>query len=348
MMMASGQWANQQGQMGNERTGTAIQQRLQQGETSTYHFQDNYEDSLIYTYQQVIDLIPRVYDTRRIKHILADDGTEMEVEIDPRAAQAYAQEMDRENNVIRRVFNPVMGKYDVAATVGPNVQTKRQEAVDALTMILTEAPALTSIIGDILMRNLEFDDAQEAALRLKRLVPPQALGYGPTPNEQQQALQIQQLQNSLAEAMQQQGKDALKLIGKDQMRDIDVYKAETDRIKAILPGVDPAGLQTLLTQLIDDALQTNLMPLLKANIPGIGEQSGEEGAEDRAGGNGNEGLAARRAAGVAPGSQPPIPGAQQAQDGQWYILDPTRRTRYLRVGPLIQERSPPGARTAGS
>jgi hypothetical protein len=246
-----------------------------------------------------------------------------------------------------------MGKYDVAATVGPNVQTKRQEAVDALTMILTEAPALTSIIGDILMRNLEFDDAQEAALRLKRLVPPQALGYGPTPNEQQQTLQIQQLQSALAKAMQQQGRDALRLIGKDQMRDIDVYKAETDRVKALsdLLPTDPQGLQELIAQLIDDALQTNLMPLLKANIPGVGEQSGGSGAEDQTGRNGsgtNEGTAARRAAGVAPGSQPPMPGAQQADDGQWYILDPTRRTRYLRVGPLIQERSPPGARTAGS
>lgn len=329
MMMTSGQWQNQQGGLGNERTGTAIQQRLDQGATSTYHFQDNYEDALVYTYQQIIDLIPKIYDTRRVKHILADDGTEMEVDIDPRAAQAFAQEMDRQDNIIRRVFNPALGKYDVAAEVGPNVETRRREAVDALTTILTEAPALTSIIGDIMLRNMEFDDAQEAALRLKRLVPPQALGYGPTPNEAQQQQQIAQLQNALAEAMQRQGRDALRLEGKNQMRDIDVYEAETNRVKAlsqITQAMDPESMRPVIEQLVDNILQTNLMPILKANIPAAAEQAGEEATPE----------------------EPPIPGAQKAPDGQWYILDPTRRTRYLRVGPLVQERSPPGARTAGS
>lgn len=323
MMMTSGQWANQQGQMGNERTGQAIQERLQQGETSTYHFQDNYEDALVYTYQQIIDLIPRIYDTRRVKHILADDGTEMEVDIDPRAAQAYLQELDRQNTVLRRVFNPTMGKYDVAAEVGPNLQSKRKEAVDALTMILTEAPALTGLIGDILLRNMEFDDAQEAALRLKRMVPPQALGQGPTQNEQMQQQVIQQLQNSLQQSLQRQGRNELKLIGKDQMRDIDIYEAETDRIKALAPmlPMDQAGLQKLIEQLVDDALKTNLMPILKQNIEGVGEQSAQEPQANGA-------------------DQPPVDGAVRAPDGHFYLRDPTRVGRYLRLEPLVEQGSP--------
>jgi hypothetical protein len=305
---------------------------MEQGATATYHFQDNYEDALIYTYQQIIDLIPKVYDTRRIKHILADDGTEMEVDIDPRAAQAYAQELDRQNLVVRRVFNPQLGKYDVAAEIGPNIASKRKEAVDALTVILTEAPALTSIIGDILLRNMEFDDAQEAALRLKRMVPPQALGQGPTPNEQMQQQQITQLQSALAAAMQQQGKDALKLEGRAQMRDIDVYEAETKRIQALtnMAQGDPEQMRPVIEQLINDILETNLMPILKQNLENAG------------------GEMASSAADINPQAQPPVPGAQQAGDGQWYMLDPTRRTRYLRIGPLMQERAPPGARTAGS
>lgn len=332
MMMTSGQWYNQLGMMGNERTGTAIQERMDQGATATYHFQDNYEDALIYTYQQIIDLIPKVYDTRRVKHILADDGTEMEVDIDPRAAMAYMQELDRNNEVIRRVFNPSLGKYDVAAEIGPNIASKRKEAVDALTVILTEAPALTSIIGDIMLRNMEFDDAQEAAMRLKRMVPPQALGQGPTPQEMALQQQVAQLQNALATAIQQSGKDELKLLGKDQMRDIDVYKAETDRIKALQPmlPMDPEGLQQLIESLIDQALNANLEPILQANMPGVAEQAGSQAAELQA------------------AAEPPVPGAQQGDDDQWYLLDPTRRTRYLRIGPLMQARAPPGARTAGS
>ena len=334
MMMTSGQWQNQQGQMGNERTGSAIKERLQEGESATYHFTDNYEDALVYTYQQIIDLIPKVYDTRRIKHILADDGTEMEIELDPGAAQPYMQQIDRQNNIIRRVLNPTMGTYEVAASVGPNVESKRQEAVEDLTMILTEAPALTAIIGDILLRNMDFDDAQEAAMRLRRMVPPQALGQGPSQNEQQLSQQVQQLQVNLAKALEQHGKDAVKLQGKDQMRDIDVYGAETDRIKAlsqIVAANDPESMRPIIEQLVSDALETNLMPILKQNI----EANAPTGPDSDGTTNGT---------GV---NGPPIAGARQAPDGEWYILDPTRRTRYLRIGPLAQERPVPGTATTG-
>lgn len=329
MMMTSGQWYNQQGMMGNERTGAAIDKRMEQGATATYHFQDNYEDALIYTYQQIIDLIPKVYDTRRVKHMLAEDGTEMEVDIDPRAAQAYIQELDRQDTIVRQVFNPMLGKYGVAAEIGPNIASKRKEAVDALTVILTEAPALTSIIGDILLRNMEFDDAQEAALRLKRMVPPMALGQGPSPNEQQLQAQVQQLQGALAAALQQSGRDALRLEGKSQMRDIDVYEAETDRLKALATITDPEQFRPIIEQLVSDALETNLLPILKQNLEGSAEETGET------------------AGGLEAASQTPPPGGGPGE-GDYYILDPTRRTRYLRVGPLIQQRAPPGARTGGS
>ena len=378
MMMTSGQWQNQQGQMGNERTGEAIDKRLQQGESATYHFTDNYEDALIYTYQQIVDLIPKIYDTARVKHILADDGTEMEIQIDPRAAQVYLQQQDYQGNIIRRVLNPGMGKYEVAASIGPSVTSKREEAVERLSTILAEAPALTAIIGDILVRNMDFEDATEASQRLKRLVPPQALGMGPTQNEQNLIRQVQQLQEALTKAMQQSGKDQLKLIGKDQLRNIDVYEAETNRIKALMPlmggaggggkggdqeggggqeeggasaGVDQAGIADLINQLIADALETNILPILQTNLEGVAEQSAGPDMPD------NEEAPTAPGGGGAPrrgrpptsgGGSPPIAGAQQAPDGEWYILDPTRQTRYLRVGPLAQQRTPPGTARAGS
>ena len=323
MMMVSGQYPNQLGMEGNERTGAAIQRRQDQGDTATYHFQDNYADALKFTYRQIIDLFPKVYDTKRVKHILADDGQDMEVMLDPGARQAYLQELDHNNTVIRRIFNPNLGKYDLAEDVGPDAMTSREETVEALTLILTQAPALTGIIGDILLRNMPFDEAQEAALRLKRLVPPQALGEGPTQNEQMLQQQVGQLTTTLAKAMQRHGKDALKLVGKDQMRDIDVYKAETDRIKAMAPllPTDQEGMQALIEQLVGDALKTHLMPILKANLQGTAEQS--------SGGEGNTDV-------------PPIEGAQKAPDGNWYLRDPTREMRgYLRIEPLATEHKGP-------
>ena len=320
MMMVSGQYQNTMGEQGNERTGSAINARQDQGDTSTFHFQDNYEDALVYTYEQIIDLFPKVYDTRRVKHILNDDGVDMEVLIDPGARQAYSQKLNHNNLVVERVFNPQLGKYDVAATIGPDTPTRMQETQDALALILTQAPGLTGIIGDLLLKAMPFEEAQEAALRLKRMVPPQALGQGPTPQEQQLQQQVSQLTMTLSEAMQKHGKDSLKLVGKDQMRDIDVYKAETDRMTALqkmLPQ-DAEGLQQLIEQLVGDALKTHLTPILEANLSGVGDQSGQDNQDTS--------------------EPPPVQGAQKAPDGEWYILDPTRRGKYLRVAPLAQEK----------
>jgi hypothetical protein len=68
-----------------------------------------------------------------------------------------------------------------------------------------------------------------------------------------------------------------------------------------------------------------LTPILKANLEGVANQSGN--------GSGN----GKDAAGEAP-----VPGAQKAPDGEWYLLDPTRQGRYLRVRPLAQEHTARG------
>lgn len=322
MMMVSGQYPNQLGMEGNERTGAAIQKRQDQGDTATFHFQDNYAEALKFTYRQIIDLFPHVYDTKRVKHIEADDGQDMEVVLDPGAQQAFLQELNQNNEVAKRIFNPMLGRYEIAEDVGPAVATSREDTVEALTLVLTQAPGLTGIIGDILLRNMPFEDAQEAALRLKRMVPQQALGEGPTQSEQQLQQQVGQLTTTLAKAMQRHGKDALKLVGKDQMRDIDVYKAETDRIKAITAKeMDSSSLQEMVHQLVGDALATHLTPILEANLTGSADQS--------SGGTGTEDPTPDGA---------PIAGAQKAPDGQWYLADPTRKGRYLKIAPLAQER----------
>lgn len=321
MMMTSGQWQNQMGMMGNERTGRAIAERQEQSDTSVYHFQDEYESALRYTAKLIIDLFPKIYDTRRVLMIQADNGADFELELDPGLQQAYVQEMNHKQEVVRRIFNPSLGQYEVAPDVGPAASSKRRETVDALTLILTQAPALTGIIGDLLLKAMDFDEAQEAAQRLRRMVPPQALGQGQSQNEQMMQQVIQQLQTNLAKSLDAHGKDRVKLVGKDQARDIDAYEAETNRMKALadmLP-TDMSGLEQIIRQLVEDSLHTSLLPIIEANMKGIrGDTSGDEEEE------------------------PPMPGAQKAPDGEWYVLDPTRKSKYLRIAPLAQERTAKG------
>jgi hypothetical protein len=325
LMMSSGQWQNQMGMQGNERTGEAIKQRQDQSDTSTYHFSDNYEAALQSLGRILIDVIPKVYDTARVLKVVAEDGVEKDIEIDPGARMAYFQEMDHRGEVVKRIFNPQVGKYDVAATVGPEYGTKRDESRDALTLILTQAPNLTNVVGDLLFKSMDFEDAQEAAQRLKRMVPPQALGKGPTQTEQQQQQIIQQLQGALSKALEKTGKDQLKLVGKDEMRDIDSYKAETDRMKILAP-MAPEEFRTLIQQLVQDALDTQLTPIIQANKPGLGEEAPEEGDENSSDQN----------SGVPDNHPSRVPGARQGPDGEWYVKDPTGQSGYLHVAPRGQ------------
>jgi hypothetical protein len=312
----SGQHENSMGQQGNERTGAAISARQNQGDTATFHFQDHYEEALIFTGMQIIDLVPKIYDTKRVMQILANDGTDYALEIDPTLKQAYLQEIGHQNEVVKRVFNPLLGQYDIASTVGPAYGSRRDQARDALTLILTQAPGLTGLIGDLLMKDMDFESASEAALRLRRMVPPQALGTGPTQGEQALQQQLTAMQSAMVKLLDEKAKDRLKLVGKEQLRDIESYDAVTKRIAAeakLLPA-DPEGLRAMIEQLVKETLKSSI----------------DEVAADQS----SSYLAAT---GNPPAEPSPVPGAQKAPDDEWYIADPTRKGKYLHIAPLAQE-----------
>lgn len=317
IMMVSGQWQNQMGMQGNERTGKAIGLRQEQSDTAVFHFQDNYEEALQYTAKQILDLFPKIYDTKRTLQIMAENGETIELQLDPGAKQAFAVQQARDGAAVQRVLNPKIGNYDVAPSSGPAYGSKREQTVEALTLIITQSPALVPIVGDLLLGSMDFDKAQEAAQRLRRMVPPQALGTGPTQNEQQLQLKVAGLTNALAESLKKQGKNELKLVGKEQLRDVDVYKAHTDRMTALgdfLP-TDPDGLRSMIYQLVNEALETSLKPIIDANADNL-DIDGQ---------------------GPSPNSSadhPVLPrGAKRAPDGHHYLEDPQRPGKYLKVEP---------------
>jgi len=314
MMMTSGQWQNQMGMMGNERTGSAIKQRQQQSDTATFHFQDNYEMALRFTARQIKSLAPKVYDTKRVLMMQAEDGTTMEVQLDPAAKQHFMQQQAENGQTVLRVFNPTLGDYDVAETFGPAYGSKRERTVEALTLILTQAPQLTPLIGDYLLGAMDFDKADEAAQRLRRMVPPQATGTGPTQNEQALQGTVMALKRSLASALETAGQNKLKLVGKEQMREIDAYEAITKRIVALQPQEqsDPEVMRPLVEELVAAAMAVNM-------------DASEKESRDL--------LAKDDAPASAAAEQPPIPGARKALDGQWYTPDPKRPGKYLRIEP---------------
>jgi hypothetical protein len=324
LMSVSGQFADKMGDQSNERSAKAITERQRQGDNATYHFIDNLAIAIRHVGRILLDLVPKIYDTRRVMQILAEDGTSYELIIDPKAVQAHQQKVAETGQVVQRILNPNLGEYEVEADVGPDYGTKRQETFNALALILTQAPQLTQIIGDILLASSDFDKAEEAAARLRRMVPPQALGQGPSISEQQLMAQVQNLTKLLQSAMEELAGEKLRMKGKEEQRDIDVYNAITQRLKIFIDpkiamgeDVEPAEVQRVVREAISEALNVDPMrAIVAANAPALAGAQGQ--------------LPLNGGAMQTP-ETPPIPGARRGRDGHWYIRDYAKSGAYALV-----------------
>lgn len=305
LMLASGQFNANLGQQGNERSADAIFARTEQGDNSTYHFMDNLSASIRYTGMILIDLIPKIYDTERLLLIVGEDGQEQELRLDPNAEKAYKESKvageDGQVQKIVRIFNPVVGNYEVESEVGPGYATKRQEAFNAIKLILTQAPDLTNVVGDLLFQSADFPLADQIAQRMRRMVPPHILGDGPSPQEQAMQAQLQELQGMLQMMGNELQQLQLKLVGKEQLRDIDAFNAQTKRIDTLgkLAQVPQQDTMALIQQVVMEALQTSLGPII-TSISGMNAGPDEPGASAPM-----QGMAPPQGPGPAQGQLPP-------------------------------------------
>lgn len=310
--LVSGQYAQQMGAPGNERTGAAIGARQEQSDKSTFHYADNMAIALRQVGNIIVDLLPSVYDTKRMIMALGEDNVASQMQLDPEAPEAYQGELDDDGNPINQVFNPTMGRYLVMADVGKDYGTRRRESFDAFKILLSQAPTLTGIVGDLMFRAADFPMADEAAARLKRTVPPAALGKGPTPNEQKMQMQIQNLSHLVQELVSQLAH--AKVTEKAREEDIKVkqYDAITKRLKVAQDGMD-MGVQADLNR---DALMVDLLKLLN-------EPKGDDGDADA-----DDPLAGAMPGGeqmalpLGGGMPHAVPGMRRENDGSWQVREP--------------------------
>jgi hypothetical protein len=233
----SGQFEADLGMEGNEKSGVAIQQRQRQGDNATYHYIDNLALAIRFLGKQLIDLIPKIYDTQRVIKILAEDGVEHNVLVDPQAQQALAVQQQQEADKVTSIFNPNVGRYEVEADVGPAYATRRQEAFNALTQIMKESPDLMHVAGDLLFKAADFPMAEEVAERIKATIPPNIVAGqpGPGPMQAEMQKQVQGLSELNAKLSQELSKLKIDRSIEQQQKEIDVYKALTERLKILLP-----------------------------------------------------------------------------------------------------------------
>jgi hypothetical protein len=230
MRAASGQQNANFGIKSEAASGIGIQRLKAQGEIATFHFPDNLARALRYEAKVLIDLIQKYYDTKRVVRILGLDGAEESAILDPEMEGAYAETQDAE---IQKIFNPLVGEYDVVIDTGPSYHTQRQEGAANLNELAAKNPALMQIAGDLIMRAQDFPMASELADRLAKTLPPELQDKKPGQQEQdpQMMAQMEQMGQQI-EAMSSelnQCVDALKQKDKEVMTLETKIHAETNK-----------------------------------------------------------------------------------------------------------------------
>lgn len=241
MMMISGQFQAQMGENDTQSaaSGKAIGERQKQGDTATYHFPEHQSDMLRFIGMQLIDLYPKIYDTRRALHVMGDDGEKSWIQIDPKQDDAV-QELEHikeDAEAIKLSFNPSIGEYECVSDPGPDFATQRQEAFEAMSTILQHNMQLAGVVGDLLFKFGDFPGADEIRERLKKEIQstkPYLFDDKAEPQMLALQQQMQRLTALNAELMQKLAMKELALKGKDEKRDIDAHHAETDRLKVTL------------------------------------------------------------------------------------------------------------------
>jgi soluble cytochrome b562 len=268
---ATGQYNASLGMTSNERSGRAILARQREGDVGTYHYQDNLARAVRYVGRQLVDLIPKIYDTQRIARIIGLDGETKMVKIDPMQAEPVRKIQNQDGVVIDKIYNPSVGKYDVVVATGPGYATKRQEALEAMAQLLQGNPQLWAVAGDLFVKNMDWPGAQEMAKRFAKTIDPKLMGDAEdnpelqAANQQMQAMaaeldQLHQMLQNVGKSMEAQDMER-----KDYEAKIKAFDAETKRISAVQAGMSEQQIQDIAMGVVAAAMesQSMLMPEMR-------------------------------------------------------------------------------------
>ena len=269
IMQSMGIYQPSLGGESNETSGRALLLRQKQAETGNFHFQDNLNRSIRQIGRICIDMIPKIYDRPRVARILGEDGAAKTVQLDPNLPQpSYGTD----NPAIDSIYNPTIGEYDVVCDSGPSYATKRDEAANMMLSLTQANPQLFQMIGDLMMKNMDWPGAEEIAKRLQAMLPPQLQPTADGTKADPQVLQAQQMMEQMANQMEQMSQQINALNIQNQLlvedKEREWYDAQTKRM-------DVEGKLMMTDAQLQAAVKENLLMMIGNGNAEVMESSQE-------------------------------------------------------------------------
>lgn len=141
-------------------SGIAIRKREGLADVSHFDFYDNQVRSLRHTGHVLVDLFPAFYDTRRVQTIIKPDGKPDQITLN-----------DPAENLIKN--NLKTATFGIVIDTGPSYATQREESAEAkLELMGTPLGEMVGkTAGDLVVRGMNFENADEIADRLQAVIP---------------------------------------------------------------------------------------------------------------------------------------------------------------------------------
>lgn len=216
--MVTGIYSNDVGAPNAANSGRQELVRNQQGQVATFNFQDNMAKGMKRTWELMLDLIPRVYDTERELRIIGTDGAE-----DYAKVNTFAPNGEKINDLSS-------GRYDTTITVGPSFSTQRQEAAEIYQQLLQGNPQVFPFIGDLVFKSMDLPYSEDIAERLQVMLPPEIQQMinnesGAPPEVMAMMAQARQAMQMVEQQMQ---------VVQEQAQEAELAKSEVEKLMADL------------------------------------------------------------------------------------------------------------------
>ena len=224
----------------NDESGVAVRELGRKTDLGSFHYVDNLCRSMRHSGRILVDLIPKVYDEKRIVTILNPDDTEESIQIDPHQNEAFKQQPRSQTQTSMKVFNPTMGRYGVTITIGPSFATKRVEAAESMMAFAKAMPQSAQLIADLIAKYQDWEGAEEMAARLAKAVPAQFLTADQKDIPPQVQAMIHNLEGQIKQITGQLQAAMKELDDKGQDRQIAKDKIERDFEAKILAVIQKA------------------------------------------------------------------------------------------------------------